>query len=88
MRASEPIASTSADGPARVNAQPGVDISSDFPAWALDAVVPSERFRLVLTALRPILLRVLRYWDQRVRRLTLRDGRAIIVADSGCYRVE
>lgn len=60
----------------------------DFPAWARDVVVVSGRFRAVVTTLVPGFMRVIRYWDQRVRRLVLRDGRVVVVEDSGCYRIE
>lgn len=101
MHPPQPIA-RAGEGVAHVAAQPdadadyefnalasaGIALPRDMPAWARDAVVLSERFRLVVNALRPAVVRVLRYWDQRVRRLVMRDGRAVVVDDSGCYRIE
>jgi hypothetical protein len=101
MHAPEPIGRAS-DALAPLAAQPdpessyefnalagaGVALPRDMPAWARDAVVLSERFRAVVAGLRPAVVRVLRYWDQRVRRLLLADGRAVVVDDSGCYRIE
>jgi hypothetical protein len=57
------------------------------PPWKRDSVVLSDRFRVMLRAVKPALLRTVSYWDQKVRSLRI-GGRTVTIAESGCYRVD
>ena len=46
----------------------------------------SARARTVLAQLRPVVLRVLSYWDHRVREIAL-GGRRLAVDPAGSYRL-
>lgn len=58
----------------------------DHPAWQRDALAVSSRVRAILTELRPIVVRVLTFWDHAVRSVSVR-GRRLDVDPSGCYRL-
>lgn len=59
----------------------------DHPKWVQDAVAVSARARRLLRALKPIVLRVLTFWDHRRASLTI-EGRTLSVDGSGSYRLE
>ena len=58
----------------------------DHPKWVRDAVAVSQRARQLLATLRPIVIRVLTFWDHRIRALTI-GGRNIEIDPSGSYRL-
>lgn len=58
----------------------------DHPAWQRDVLSISARARALMESLRPVVVRVLTFWDHRVRDLTL-GARSLAVDQSGCYRL-
>ena len=58
----------------------------DHPAWQRDVLSVSARARAVLAQLRPVVVRVLTFWDHVVRGAAV-GGRCVEVDASGCYRV-
>jgi hypothetical protein len=59
---------------------------ADHPRWQRDVVSISARARTVLAQLKPVALRVLSYWDHRVREIAL-GGRRLAVDPAGSYRL-
>lgn len=59
----------------------------DHPQWAKDTVTISNRAREFMARLKPVVVRVLTFWDHRVRALVLGDAR-ICIDPSGSYRRE
>lgn len=59
----------------------------DLPPWARDAVAISQRAREILAALAPVVVRVLTFWDHRVRGAFV-GGNRLSIDVSGSYRVE
>lgn len=59
----------------------------EHPRWAADAVAISQRARRLIARLRPVVVRVLTFWDHHVRGATV-AGRRLAVDPSGSYRVE
>ncbi len=57
------------------------------PQWVRDGVAISSRARELLTRLRPVVVRVLHFWDHGVRAIVA-GGRCVRVDPSGCYRTE
>lgn len=58
----------------------------DHPRWVKDAVAVSQRARDLIAKLRPAILRVLTFWDHRVRSIMV--GELCVQVDpSGCYRI-
>jgi hypothetical protein len=59
----------------------------DHPRWVKDAVAVSQRAREIIAKLRPIAIRVLSFWDHRIRSIVV--GNVCVSVDpSGCYRVD
>jgi len=58
----------------------------DHPKWARDAVTLSQRAREIIAALRPVALKVLTFWDHRVRSVFI-GGRRVSIDPSGSYRL-
>lgn len=58
----------------------------DHPRWVKDAVAVSQRARDLIARLRPVALRVLCYWDHRLRSIVV-GGTCVTVDPSGCYRI-
>jgi hypothetical protein len=59
----------------------------DHPKWARDAVTLSQRAREIVARLRPVAVRILTFWDHRVRSAWI-GGSRISIDPSGSYRVE
>lgn len=59
----------------------------EHPKWVKDAVAVSHRARTVIAGLRPVMVRVLTFWDHGVHALTLR-GLRFQIDSSGSYRFE
>ncbi len=58
----------------------------DHPRWVKDAVAVSQRAREVIARLTPVVVRVLTFWDHRIRSIFVASRRVEIDA-SGCYRI-
>jgi len=59
----------------------------EHPPWARDAAAVSTRARRLLEQLRPIVVRVLSFWDHHARAVLVGGGRLSIDA-SGSYRFD
>jgi hypothetical protein len=59
----------------------------DQPRWVKDAIAVSQRARELIANLRPVAVRVLSFWDHRIRSIVVAD-RCVSVDASGCYRTE
>jgi hypothetical protein len=57
------------------------------PKWVRDGVAISSRARELLARVRPVVVRVLHFWDHGVRAILV-SGRRVHVDPSGCYRTE
>jgi hypothetical protein len=79
---SEAIVPIVAEGELETALQP-----HDQPRWVKDAVAVSQRAREIIANLRPAAVRVLCFWDHRIRSIAV-AGRCVQVDPSGCYRVE
>jgi hypothetical protein len=62
-------------------------LPSDHPAWTKDALSLSQRARALLGRIKPLVIRVLTFWDHRVRSILV-GGRTLSVDASGSYRLE
>lgn len=58
----------------------------DHPAWQRDILSVSARARAVVAALRPVVVRVLAFWDHVVRAVAI-GRRQLEIDPSGCYRL-
>lgn len=59
----------------------------EHPKWVRDALAVSQRARQIMTRLRPVIVRVLGFWDHHVRSISI-GGRELSVDVSGSYRLE
>lgn len=59
----------------------------EHPRWVKDALAVSQRARQLITRLKPVIIRVLTFWDHHVRGIAI-GGRELTVDVSGSYRVE
>lgn len=59
----------------------------DHPRWVKDSIAVSQRAREIIAKLRPVVMRVLSFWDHRIRSIVVGD-RSVSVDPSGCYRVD
>jgi hypothetical protein len=59
----------------------------DQPRWVKDAIAVSQRARELIANLRPVAVRVLSFWDHRIRSIVVGDW-CVSVDASGCYRIE
>jgi hypothetical protein len=59
----------------------------DHPKWARDAVTLSQRAREVIARLRPVVVKILTFWDHRVRS-ALVGGNRVSIDPCGSYRIE
>jgi hypothetical protein len=62
-------------------------LPADHPAWQRDVVAISARARAVLATLRPVVVRIVTFWDHVVRGVGVSGGRTLEVDPSGCYRL-
>lgn len=62
------------------------ELPSDHPQWQRDVVSISSRARALIAHVVPIVVRVLSYWDHRIREITL-GPRTLSVDPAGCYRL-
>ena len=59
----------------------------EHPKWVRDAVAVSQRARALVDRLRPVLVRVLTFWDHRAYSVTI-GTRRLSIDFSGSYRLE
>jgi hypothetical protein len=62
-------------------------LPQDQPRWVKDAVAVSQRAREIIAKLRPAAVRVLSFWDHRIRSIAV-EGRLVRVDASGSYRAD
>lgn len=75
-----------------VAAVPDVELETslllrDHPQWVKDTLSVSNRARELLARLKPVIVRILTFWDHRVRSVFVGDAR-VSIDPSGCYRRE
>lgn len=75
-----------------VAAVPDVELETsllprDHPPWVTDTLSVSNRARELLGRLKPVIVRILTFWDHRVRSVFVGDAR-VSIDPSGCYRRE
>jgi hypothetical protein len=61
-------------------------LPTDHPRWQRDVVSISMRARAVIAHVVPVVVRVLTYWDHRVREIAF-GNRRLGVDPAGCYRL-
>ncbi len=59
----------------------------EHPKWVKDAAAVSQRARQIIAHLRPVIIRVLTFWDHHARSIAV-GGRELSVDVSGSYRLE
>ena len=59
----------------------------EHPRWVKDALAVSQRARQLIARLKPVVVRVLTFWDHHVRGMTV-AGRELHVDISGSYRID
>jgi hypothetical protein len=62
-------------------------LPNDHPTWVRDAIALSQRARDIVARLKPAVVRILTFWDHRLRCIVVGDRRVRIDA-SGCYRAD
>jgi hypothetical protein len=70
-----------------IDAQTQIALPVDHPAWQRDVVGISARARAVLASLRPVVVKIVTFWDHVARSVRVGDGRRVEVDPSGCYRL-
>jgi hypothetical protein len=70
-------------------AQPEMEttLPRDHPKWVKDALSVSQRAKDLVTRLKPVVVRILTFWDHRVRSACI-GGARVSIDPSGSYRVE
>ncbi|HET9096381.1 MAG TPA: hypothetical protein VFN37_06945 [Candidatus Baltobacteraceae bacterium] len=59
----------------------------EHPKWVKDALAVSQRARQIVAQLRPVVIRVLTFWDHHVRGVVV-GGQELTVDISGSYRID
>jgi hypothetical protein len=59
----------------------------DLPHWVKDALSVSARARELISRLKPVAIRILTFWDHRLRTAII-TGRHLKIDPSGSYRAE
>jgi hypothetical protein len=62
-------------------------LPNDHPQWVRDAIAVSRAARDLVARLKPVVIRVLTFWDHGVRCIAV-GGRRVGVDASGSYRIE
>ncbi len=65
----------------------GASLPNDHPAWMRDALSISQRARALLAKLQPVVVRVVAFWEHRVKSIAV-GGRTLSVDSSGSYRCD
>ena len=74
--------------PAAADLELGSDsLPNEHPRWVKDSLAVSQRARALVARLRPIAMRILTFWDHRVRSAFV-GGLHVRIDPSGSYRVE
>ncbi len=71
---------------ADVDADLHATLPRDHPAWQRDVLSVSTRARAIVAALRPVVVRVLTFWDHVVRGISV-GPRHLEIDPSGSYRL-
>lgn len=86
-----PLAAAAAPPLAPIAIDPDLELASDLPrdhpAWMRDTLSVSQRARSLLERLRPTVVKVVRFWEHRVRSIVV-GGRRLSVDFSGSYRLD
>lgn len=61
-------------------------LPTDHPRWQQDVVSISSRARAAIATLVPVVIRVLTFWDHRLREIAF-GRRTLGVDPAGCYRL-
>ncbi len=64
----------------------GPALPADHPAWARDALSISQRARALLARIKPVVVRVVAFWEHRVKSIAI-GNRTLSIDASGSYRV-
>ncbi len=64
----------------------GHSLPNDHPAWMKDTLSISQRARALLAKIKPAVVRVIAFWEHRVRSVAVAGGRVSVDA-SGSYRL-
>jgi hypothetical protein len=59
----------------------------EHPRWLKDAPAVSQRARQLIARLKPVIVRVLTFWDHHVRSIDV-GGRQVNVDVGGSYRID
>ncbi|MHB8356955.1 MAG: hypothetical protein ACYDDQ_09730 [Vulcanimicrobiaceae bacterium] len=62
-------------------------LPQDHPQWVKDAAAVSKRARRLIASLKPVVVRILNFWDHHVRSIVVR-GRTVSVDAAGSYRID
>lgn len=81
-RASAPVVAALGEADLDSNQLP-----NDHPQWVRDAVAISRAARDLVARLRPVVIRVLTFWDHGVRCIAV-AGRRVGIDASGSYKIE
>lgn len=81
-----------AETQAVVPAVPDVELDTallprDHPQWVKDTLSVSNRARELFARIKPVVVRILTFWDHRVRSVLVGNSR-VSVDPSGSYRIE
>ena len=58
----------------------------EHPSWMRDVLSVSTRAKAVIAKLKPVAIKVMTFWDHRIRELQI-GNRRLGVDASGCYRL-
>ena len=64
----------------------GATLPADHPRWQRDVLSISARARAAIANLAPLVVRVLSYWDHRIREIAL-GRRRLAIDPAGSYRL-
>ena len=62
-------------------------LPNDHPKWVKDALCVSNRAKESIARLKPMVIRVLSFWDHRIRSVLI-GGSRVTIDPSGSYRAE
>lgn len=65
----------------------GHTLPNDHPPWMKDTLSISQRARALIARLHPVVIKVVSYWEHRVRSIVVGNGR-LYIDPSGSYRLD
>ncbi len=65
----------------------GHTLPGDHPAWMKDTLSLSQRARALIATLRPVVMKVIAYYEHHIRSIVVGNGR-LSVDPSGSYRLD